>query len=74
VVRKLEAKFRKPASGQVSARCKVSSDELFRWSTELASRGRLSASIPVEVIDGTGATVLSAIVEWFIVRDTPNIR
>lgn len=72
-MRKLEAKFRKPAAGQVSARCKVSSDELARWSTEFASRGRVSASIPVEVIDGTGAVVLSATVEWFIVRDTPNL-
>ncbi|PPD31431.1 MAG: thioesterase [Methylomonas sp.] len=73
VVRKLEAKFRKPASGEVSARCEVASDELVRWSTEFASRGRVSASIPVEVIDGTGAVVLSATVEWFIVRDTPNL-
>lgn len=73
-MRKLEAKFRKPASGQVSARCEVSSDELVRWSTELATRGRVSASIPVEVIDGTGVMVLSAVVEWFIVRDTPNLR
>lgn len=73
VVRKLDAKFRKPASGQVSARCEVSSAELVRWSTEFASRGRVSASIPVEVVDGTGTLVLSAIVEWFIVRDTPNL-
>lgn len=73
VVRKLEAKFREPASGQVSARCEVASDELVRWSTEFASRGRVSASIPVEVVDGTGAVVLSATVEWFIVRDTPNL-
>ena len=71
-MRKLEAKFRKPASGQVSARCEVSSDELVRWSTELASRGRVLASISVEVIDGTGV-VLSAVVEWFIVRDTPDL-
>ncbi|TAL41641.1 MAG: hypothetical protein EPN89_18835 [Methylovulum sp.] len=73
VVRKLEAKFRKPVSGQVSARCEVAADELVRWSTELASRGRVSASIPVEVIDGTGVVVMSAVVEWFIVRDTPNL-
>jgi acyl-coenzyme A thioesterase PaaI-like protein len=73
VVRKLEAKFRKPASGQVSARCKVAADELVRWSTELTSRGRVSASIPVEIVDGTGVVVMSAVVEWFIVRDTPNL-
>ena len=73
VVRKLDAKFRKPASGQVSARCEVASDEIARWSTELASRGRVLAAIPVEVVDGSGTVVLSAVVEWFIVRDTPNL-
>lgn len=73
VVRKLDAKFRKPASGQVFARCEVSSEELVRWSVEFASRGRVSASIPVEVVDGNGTIVLSAIVEWFIVRDTSNL-
>lgn len=63
VVRKLDAKFRKPASGQISARCEVSSDEVARWSTELTSRGRVLALIPVEVVDGSGAVVLTAVVE-----------
>ncbi len=68
VVRKLEAKFRKPASGQVSARCNVPVAETERWSTELASRGRVVAAIPVEVVDGAGVVVMSAVVEWFIVQ------
>jgi len=28
--------------------------------------GRVSVSIPVEVVDGTGSVVMSALVEWFI--------
>jgi acyl-coenzyme A thioesterase PaaI-like protein len=68
VVRRLEAKFRRPAAGRVSARCPVPPDEPARWLAELAARGRLSATVPVEVVDGTGAVVLTAVVEWFIAR------
>jgi acyl-coenzyme A thioesterase PaaI-like protein len=68
VVRRLEARFRRPASGRVSARCPVPPDEPTRWLAELAARGRVSAAVPVEVTDGTGAVVLTAVVEWFIAR------
>ncbi len=66
VVRRLEAKFRKPGSGQISARCVVAPETLAHWSVELGGRGRLSASIPVEVVDASGSVVMSATVEWFI--------
>ena len=72
VVRRLEARFRKPASGPVSARAAVPPDEVVRWSQELADRGRVSASVPVEVVDTAGVVVLSAVVEWFIVRGNPS--
>lgn len=66
VVRRLEAKFRKPGVGQVSARCVIAPDTLSKWTAELNERGRLSAPIPVEVVDAAGNVVLSATVEWFI--------
>ncbi|WP_415878221.1 PaaI family thioesterase [Methylomonas sp. TEB] len=72
VVRKLEAKFRKPALGQVSARCNVSIAETERWSSELTARGRVVAAIPVEVVDGAGVVVMSAVVEWFIAQNATN--
>jgi hypothetical protein len=68
VVRRMEAKFRKPASGRVSARCGATSEEVDRWKAELASRGRILAPLPMEVLDGSGVVVLTAIVEWFIAR------
>ena len=68
VVRRLEAKFRRPATGRVSARCKVPPAEVVKWLQELSSRGRVSASIPVEVVDEAGAVVMSAVVEWFIAQ------
>jgi acyl-coenzyme A thioesterase PaaI-like protein len=66
VVRRVEGKFRRPAAGRVSARASVAPDEVSRWSTELARRGRVLASVPVEVVDSGGTVVLSATVEWFI--------
>ena len=71
VVRKLEAKFRKPAIGRVSSRCTVLQDLVAKWADELVSRGRVSASLPIEAIDSNGSVVMSAIVEWFI--STGNI-
>ena len=68
VVRRLEAKFRKPASGRMSARAAVLQEEVERWAGELAARGRVSARVPVEVVDAAGAVVMTAAVEWFIAR------
>lgn len=68
VVRRLEAKFRKPACGRVSARCAVSAEEVERWSAALTSRGRVLAPVAVDVVDAAGVVVLSALVEWFIGR------
>jgi acyl-coenzyme A thioesterase PaaI-like protein len=72
VVRRLEAKFKKPASGRVYARSTTPADEIARWSTELTSRGRLLASVSIEVVDGAGVVVLAAVVEWFIARREQN--
>ena len=69
VVRRLEAKFRKPARGRVAARVCVPAEEMARWSSELRSRGRILAVVPVEVVDRDGVVVLSAVVEWFIARN-----
>jgi len=66
VVRRLEAKFRKPAAGQISARCVVTPKTLETWKEELTNRGRLSIAIAVEVVDTAGIIVMSATVEWFI--------
>jgi acyl-coenzyme A thioesterase PaaI-like protein len=68
VVRRLDAKFRRPAAGRVSARAAVADGEVARWAAELAARGRVSAAVPVEVVDGAGVVVLAATVEWFIAR------
>jgi acyl-coenzyme A thioesterase PaaI-like protein len=68
VVRRLEAKFRKPARGRIFARCLVEAQEVRQWSEELAIRGRIVAPIAVELVDADGVIVLSALVEWFIAK------
>lgn len=70
VVRKVEAKFRKPATGKVSARCLVLADEVTQWKQDLLNRGRLSVSLPMEVVDREDVAVLTATIEWFIVKNT----
>lgn len=68
VVRKLDAKFRKPAHGAIAARCPVEQDILTSWTEELGRRGRLVAIVPVEVHDEHGTLALSARIEWFITK------
>jgi acyl-coenzyme A thioesterase PaaI-like protein len=73
VVRRLEAKFRRPASGRVSARALVAPDVVAGWASELVDRGRVLAAVPVEVVDAGGTVVVSAIVEWFVARGNSRI-
>jgi hypothetical protein len=68
VVRRLEARFRKPARGRISARVTVGAQEVERWSAELAARGRALVPVPVEVVDAGGVIALSAVVEWFVAQ------
>src|SRR5207237_6383452 len=68
VVRRLEAKFRKPAGGRVAARSSCPPELAATWSAELSARGRLMAPVSMEVVDDAGVVVLTAVVEWFIAR------
>lgn len=68
VVRRLDAKFRKPTLGAVAARAVAAPDEVARWSGELATKGRVLAVVAVEVVDAAGVIVMSALVEWLIAR------
>jgi acyl-coenzyme A thioesterase PaaI-like protein len=74
VVRRIEAKFRRPASGRVSARAVVAPEEIARWASELAERGRVSAPVRVEVVDAADVVALSATVDWFISKTNSDAR
>src|SRR5437016_596220 len=68
VVRRLEAKFRRPANGVVTSTAGVTPESLAQLDIELSSKGRSLISVTVELHDQSGAHTLSATVEWFIQR------
>lgn len=66
VVRRMEAKFRKPAHGTLTARATVPPASLTQLTADLATRGRALVTVKVDVHDASGTHALSAEVEWFI--------
>jgi len=72
VVRRLEAKFRKPANGAVTSTVTAAPTALEQLDAELASKGRALIPITVELHDQSGAHTLSATIEWFIQRSSVN--
>ncbi|HEV7404171.1 MAG TPA: DUF4442 domain-containing protein [Chthoniobacteraceae bacterium] len=68
VVRRIEAKFRKPARGAVGSTAGAAVEALTQLEADLAAKGRALISIGVELHDESGTHVLSASVEWFVQR------
>ena len=69
VVRRMDAKFRKPANGSITSSVKVAPEALAQLDNDLSAKGRALISIPVEIHDESGAHTLSATFEWFIQHD-----
>ena len=69
VVRRMEAKFRKPANGSITSSVAVATEALAQLDAELAAKGRALIPISVEIHDESGAHTLSTTFEWFIQRD-----
>lgn len=72
VVRRLEAKFRKPANGTLTSTVTTPPETLEALRTDLAAKGRALISVTVELHDESGAHTLSATVEWFITKISPS--
>lgn len=72
VVRRIEAKFRKPANGAVSSAASASFEALNQLNTDLAAKGRALIPITVELHDESGTHALTATVEWFIQASKPS--
>lgn len=68
VVRRLDAKFCKPANGMVSSKVSTAVEQLDGVKGDLAAKGRALVSIAVELYDASGTHVLSATVDWFIAK------
>jgi hypothetical protein len=74
VVRRIEAKFRKPAHGAVTSSASAPPERLARLQADLASKGRALIAVEVELRDESATHVLSATVEWFIQSLPDNER
>ena len=66
VVRRVEAKFRKPANGQLTSTIKTANVALVQLQTELASTGRSFVNIAVDLHDESGQHTLEANFEWLV--------
>jgi acyl-coenzyme A thioesterase PaaI-like protein len=69
VVRRMDAKFRKPANGSITSTASATPESLAQLDAELSSKGRALIPISVELHDESGAHTLSATFEWFIQRE-----
>jgi hypothetical protein len=65
VVRRVEAKFKKPMLGAIYSRAVTSLDEIRHAADPLATKGRSLVPVTVEVVDGSGNVGLVATFEWF---------
>ena len=68
VVRRVEAKFKKPANGKVIAKINATLTAIDEAIIELTNKGRCLLSIYVDVYDEEGKHSLSSSFEWFITR------
>ena len=71
VVRGVDLKYRKPATGDLLAFGAADPGTSEKLVTELASRGRASAVILIDLKDRAGTLTLHAKFEWFISRVPP---
>ena len=70
VVRRVEAKFKKPANGKLTAKINTSLTAIDESIAELAMKGRCLLTIGVDVYDQHGQHSLSSSFEWFISKTT----
>ena len=68
VVRRMEAKFRKPAQGAIRAVATLVPEAKTEFLATLTAKGRALVSVSVDVHDESGTHALSTTVEWFVAK------
>jgi acyl-coenzyme A thioesterase PaaI-like protein len=68
VVRRLEARFRKPARGRLFAKATVAESEIDQFTADLDAKGRGLVNVSVEIVDEDQVVTMTAVVEWFIAK------
>ena len=70
VVRRVEAKFKKPANGRVTAKINTALTVIDQSLDDLAVKGRCLLTVHVDVYDEEGQHSLSSNFEWFVARSS----
>ena len=68
VVRRVEAKFKKPAQGRIIANINTSLTQMDEPLADLQKKGRCLLTIHVDVYDEQGQHSLTASFEWFVAK------
>jgi acyl-coenzyme A thioesterase PaaI-like protein len=68
VVRRLEAKFKKPGFGKLFSRVTTSDEAITKLLEEFNRKGRALIEVSVDVVSADDTVLLSANIEWFIVK------
>ena len=66
VIRKVEAKFRNPLRGTVTAKTTSEEDDVEAFRRSITAKGRGFIAVHADVVDVAGVVGLSSSFEWFI--------
>ena len=69
VVRKVETKYKKPASGDVFSKAQFQETEKNEVLIALNQRGRTALKVEVSLFDETGVLVMQSVFEWFFSKN-----
>jgi thioesterase domain-containing protein len=68
VVRHADVKYRRPATGELTAKAGVSDEEAERFRDTLERRGRAAIEVGVQVFGADHGVTLEGTFEWFVQR------
>ena len=66
LLRKAEIKYKKPASSNIKAKGKITSEHKEKFERQFAKKGRASIPVAVDIITQDGTITMSGTYEWFI--------
>ncbi len=67
VVRKVELKYRKPATGKVFSKAKLQGIEKEEVILALNQKGRALLNVEISLFDENNAPIMQSVFEWFVI-------
>ena len=72
LVRRVEVKYKKPATGKIYAQAQVADEQSQNFLADLQTRGRAVITVAVNVLNSDRAVTMSATFEWFVQKMTEH--